>query len=94
MFATYCIHVHVLYYTDECLQLSSDIPSSLQMRLDVRRYLTERYEMLKQSMDTEISTMQKRMSEATTEKSSLESSKASAEEELVATKKTVADDEK
>merc|ERR1719213_1174087 len=52
------------------------------------------YEMLKQSMDTEISTMQKRMSEATTEKSSLESSKASAEEELVATKKTVADDEK
>merc|ERR1719460_1109934 len=52
------------------------------------------YEMLKQSMDREISTMQKRMSEATTEKSSLESSKASAEEELVATKKTVADDEK
>ena len=64
------------------------------MRLDVLRYLTARYEMLKQSMDTEISTMQKRMSEATTEKSSLESSKASAEEELVATKKTVADDEK
>merc|ERR1719441_18417 len=45
-------------------------------------------------MDMEISTMQKRMSEATTEKSSLESSKASAEEELVATKKTVGDDEK
>merc|ERR1719299_25224 len=52
------------------------------------------YEMLKQSMDTEISTMQKRMSEATTEKSSLESSKASAEEELAATKKTLAEDEK
>merc|ERR1719274_544315 len=52
------------------------------------------YEMLKQSLDMEISTMQKRMSEATTEKSSLQSSKASAEEELVATKKTVADDEK
>jgi len=52
------------------------------------------YEMLKQSMDMEISTMQKRMSEATAEKSSLESSKASAEEELVATKKSLADDEK
>merc|ERR1719313_2327809 len=52
------------------------------------------YEMLKQSLETEISTMQKRMSEATTEKSALESSKASAEEELAATKKTLADDEK
>merc|ERR1719281_2347326 len=52
------------------------------------------YEMLKQSLDMEISTMQKRMSEATTEKSSLESSKASAEEELVSTKTTLADDEK
>merc|ERR1719515_679446 len=45
-------------------------------------------------MDMEISTMQKRMSEATTEKSSLESAKASAEEELAATKKTLADDTK
>merc|ERR1719420_1221047 len=52
------------------------------------------YEMLKQSLETEISTMQKRMSEATAEKSSLENSKSSAEEELAATKKTVADDEK
>merc|ERR1719281_2277471 len=42
------------------------------------------YDMLKQSLEMEISTMQKRMSEATAEKSSLESSKASAEEELVA----------
>ena len=41
---------------------------------------TFRYEMLKQSMDMEISTMQKRMSEATAEKSSLESSKASTQE--------------
>jgi hypothetical protein len=52
------------------------------------------YEMLKQSLETEISTMQKRMSAATTEKASLESSKASAEEELVSTKKALADDEK
>ena len=52
------------------------------------------YDMLKQSLDQEIATMQKRMSEATTEKSSLESSKASAEEEMVSTKKTLADDEK
>merc|ERR1719316_159983 len=52
------------------------------------------YEMLKQSLDTEISTMQKRMSEATTEKAGLEESKASSEEELSSTKKTLADDEK
>merc|ERR1719460_2485180 len=52
------------------------------------------YEMLKQSLETEISTMQKRMSAATAEKSGLENSKASAEEELAATKKTLADDEK
>merc|ERR1719299_125876 len=52
------------------------------------------YEMLKNSLETEISTMQKRMSEATAEKSGLENSKASAQEELAATKKTVADDEK
>merc|ERR1719311_596072 len=52
------------------------------------------YEMLKQSMEAEIATMQKRMSAATAEKSGLENSKASAEEELAATKKTLADDEK
>merc|ERR1719460_2518100 len=52
------------------------------------------YEMLKQSLETEISTMQKRMSAATAEKSGLENSKASAEEDLAATKKTLADDEK
>merc|ERR1719407_398812 len=37
--------------------------------------------------------MKKRMSEATTEKSGLEEAKSSAEEELAATKKTLADDE-
>merc|ERR1719482_1114467 len=52
------------------------------------------YEMLKQSLEMELSTMEKRMSEATTEKSGLEETYASAEEELVATKKTLADDEK
>merc|ERR1719271_900961 len=52
------------------------------------------YEMLKQSLETEISTMQKRMSAATAEKSGLENAKASAAEELAATKKTLADDEK
>merc|ERR1719217_1536902 len=52
------------------------------------------YEMLKQSLETEISTMQKRMSQATTEKSGLEEAKAAAEEELASTKKTLADDEK
>merc|ERR1719269_83937 len=52
------------------------------------------YEMLKQSLETQISTMKKRMSEATTQKSGLEDAKASAEEELSSTKKTLADDEK
>merc|ERR1719321_1282885 len=52
------------------------------------------YEMLKQNLETQISTMKKRMSEATTQKSGLEDAKASAEEELAATKKTLADDEK
>merc|ERR1719352_1923818 len=50
--------------------------------------------MMKQSLETELDTMKKRMSEATTEKSGLESSAASAEEELASTKKTLADDEK
>merc|ERR1719335_2153626 len=39
------------------------------------------YEMLKQSLEMELSTMEKRMSEATTEKSGLEEVKASAEEQ-------------
>jgi len=50
--------------------------------------------MLKQNLEMQISTMKKRMSEATTEKSGLEDAKASAEEELSSTKKTLADDEK
>merc|ERR1719352_1992409 len=50
--------------------------------------------MMKQSLETELDTMKKRMSAATTEKSGLEETKASAEEELAATKKTLADDEK
>merc|ERR1719389_1148229 len=52
------------------------------------------YEMLKQNLEMQISTMKKRMSEATTQKSGLEEAKASAEEELATTKKTLADDEK
>merc|ERR1719298_73341 len=50
--------------------------------------------MLKQNLEMQISTMKKRMSEATTEKSGLEDAKATAEEELLSTKKTLADDEK
>merc|ERR1719316_1656502 len=42
----------------------------------------------------ELDAMNKRMSQATTEKAGLEESKASAEEELASTKKTLADDEK
>merc|ERR1719269_53312 len=52
------------------------------------------YAMLKQNLEMQISTMKKRMSEATTEKSGLEDAKASAEGELSSTKKTLADDEK
>merc|ERR1719269_475830 len=52
------------------------------------------YAMLKQNLEMQISTMKKRMSEATTEKSGLEDAKATAEEELSSTKKTLADDEK
>merc|ERR1719484_115445 len=52
------------------------------------------YAMLKQNLEMQIKTMKKRMSEATTEKSGLEEAKASAEEELSSTKKTLADDEK
>ena len=50
--------------------------------------------MLKQSLDTELDAMNKRMSQATTEKSGLEEAKASAEEQLGATQKTLADDKK
>merc|ERR1719199_1082096 len=52
------------------------------------------YAMLKQNLEMQISTMKKRMSEATTEKSGLEDAKATAEEELSSTKTTLADDEK
>merc|ERR1719224_359558 len=52
------------------------------------------YEMLKQSLDTELDAMSKRMSQATTEKAGLEEAKASAEEQLVSTQTTLADDKK
>merc|ERR1719359_613239 len=52
------------------------------------------FALTKQALETELATMKKRMSEATTEKSGLEESKAAAEEELTTTEKTLADDEK
>jgi chromosome segregation ATPase len=52
------------------------------------------FEMVENSLTTELSTMQTRMSAATSEKSGLEADKATAEEELAVTKKTVAADEK
>merc|ERR1719389_1006554 len=52
------------------------------------------FEMLKQSLDMELDAMNKRMSQATTEKSGLEEAKASAEEQLAATQTTLADDKK
>jgi len=50
------------------------------------------YESLKQSLDTELAQMSKRMSEASAEKSSNEEAKANAEEELAATQKSVSAD--
>jgi len=50
------------------------------------------YEMLKQSLETELKTMKERMSAASQEKSGTEEAKASASEELAATQKTVAAD--
>merc|ERR1719253_664959 len=52
------------------------------------------FAMLKQSLETELATMKKRMSEASTEKSETEEAKNSAEEKKTATEKTVAADTK
>jgi len=52
------------------------------------------YAMLKQSLETELSTMKKRMSAASTEKSETEEAKNTAEEKKAATEKTVAADTK
>merc|ERR1719274_543279 len=51
------------------------------------------YEMLKQSIEMELSTMQKRMAAATNERSSTEETMHAAEEELEETKKSKAADE-
>merc|ERR1719253_2426891 len=50
------------------------------------------YEMLKQSLETELKTMKDRMAAASTQKAAEEESKASASEELASTQKTVAAD--
>jgi predicted nucleic acid-binding Zn-ribbon protein len=52
------------------------------------------YEMLKQSLNMELDAMNKRMSQATTEKAGLEEAHASAEEQLASTQKTMVDDKK
>jgi chromosome segregation ATPase len=52
------------------------------------------YEMLKQSLNMELDAMNKRMSQATTEKAGLEETKASAEEQLSSTQRTLGDDKK
>merc|ERR1719473_618193 len=51
------------------------------------------YEMLKQSLETELSTMNKRKSAASEEKSAQEESKAMAGENLATTQKTLSTDE-
>jgi len=50
------------------------------------------YEMLKQSLDTELATMSKRMSAASAQKSASEETKASASEDLASTQKSVDED--
>jgi len=52
------------------------------------------FEMLKQSLDTELKTMNARKSDATSEKSANEEAKAAAEENLAATQKTLDSDTK
>jgi chromosome segregation ATPase len=79
---------------DTLTDMKSKAESTLSDARTAEMKAQHQYEMLKQSLEMELSTMEKRMSEATTEKSGLEEVKASAEEELAATKKTLADDEK
>merc|ERR1719453_411295 len=50
------------------------------------------YEMLKQSLDTELATMKKRMAAASTEKAATDEAHASATEDLSATEKSVSSD--
>merc|ERR1719230_2326208 len=50
------------------------------------------YQLLKQSLDTEIATMKKRMAAASSEKSAAEEAKASASEDLASTTKSVEED--
>merc|ERR1719375_1784079 len=79
---------------DTLVDMKEKAESTLSDARTAEMKAAHEYDMLKQNLEMQISTMKKRMSEATTEKSGLEDAKASAEGELSSTKKTLADDEK
>ena len=71
------------------------LPLSTQVtqQPDPTETLQPRFDMLRQSLETELKTMKKRMSAATAEKAGTEKTMQDASEELTTTEKTLAADE-
>merc|ERR1719504_403059 len=78
---------------DTLTELKDKAEVSLSKARKAEMEANHAYEMLKQSIEMELSTMQKRMSAATSERSSTEETMHAAEEELEETKKSKAADE-
>ena len=78
---------------DTLTELKDKAEVSLSKARKAEMEANHAYEMLKQSIEMELSTMQKRMSAATNERSSTEETMHAAEEELEETKKSKAADE-
>merc|ERR1719353_1663004 len=78
---------------DTLTELKDKAEMSLSKARKAEMEANHAYEMLKQSIEMELSTMQKRMSAATSERSSTEETMHAASEELEETKKSKAADE-
>jgi chromosome segregation ATPase len=78
---------------DTLTELKDKAEVSLSKARKAEMEASHAYEMLKQSIEMELSTMQKRMSAATNERSSTQETMHAAEEELEETKKSKAADE-
>merc|ERR1719238_357243 len=78
---------------DTLTELKDKAEASLSKARKAEMEANHAYEMLKQSIEMELSTMQKRMSAATNERSSTEETMHAATEELEETKKSKAADE-
>jgi hypothetical protein len=78
---------------DTLTELKEKAEESLSKARKAEMEASHAYEMLKQSIEMELSTMQKRMSAATAERSSTEETMHAASEELEETKKSKAADE-